>query len=287
MADRSRNFFIADRVRLMPTTPIREGSAQPIFILGFPRSGTTLAEQALAGHPRISAADELPFIEDLVQAIPRLFGSPLNYPEALSELWMGDNRFGLEMLRDLYLRKIELRGVIKAGSVWFTDKMPLNETHLGLISLVFPRSPLIHILRHPLDVILSAFSHSLTHGYFCASALETLAQHYVLVMNLVQHYRTELALRYLPVRYEDMVVDMAGSMRRMLDFIGESFDQRCVAFQDNRRLAHTPSYAQVSEKIYLRSRFRYRNYLKHLEPVIPIVQPIMERLGYGLEDDLE
>jgi tetratricopeptide (TPR) repeat protein len=287
LAERSRNFFIADRIRLMPTAAVREGSAQPIFILGFPRSGTTLAEQALASHPRISAADELPFIEDLTQATPRLFGSPLGYPEALSELWMGDNRFGLEILRDIYLRKVELRGVVETGSAWFTDKMPLNETHLGLISLVFPRSPLIHILRHPLDVILSAFSHNLTHGYFCASALETLAQHYVLVMSLVQHYRTELALRYLPVRYEEMVADVEGSVRRMLDFIGESFDERCVAFQDNRRLAHTPSYAQVSEKIYLRSRFRYRNYLRHLEPVIPIVQPVMERLGYGLDDDLE
>jgi tetratricopeptide (TPR) repeat protein len=281
MADRLRSFFIGDRIRLMPTTQIREGVAQPIFILGFPRSGTTLAEQALASHPRISAADELPFVEELADAIPRWFGSPLAYPEALSELWMGDNRFGLDILRDIYLRKVELRGVIEPGSAWFTDKMPLNETHLGLISLVFPRSPLIHILRHPLDVILSAFSHNLTHGYFCATALETLAQHYVLVMGLVQHYRAELALRYLPVRYEDMVEDMNGSVQRMLDFVGESFDERCVRFQDNRRLAHTPSYAQVSEKIYRRSRFRYRNYLKHLEPAISIVQPIMASLGYS------
>jgi hypothetical protein len=155
--------------------------------------------------------------------------------------------------------------------------------HLGLIALIFPRSPLVHILRHPLDVVISAFSHQLTHGYFCAYALETIAHHYVLVMDLVEHYRTEMALRYLPVRYENMVEDIAASVRRTLDFIGEPFDERCVNFQDNARLPQTPSYAQVKEKLHDRSRFRYRNYLRQLEPVIPIVQPVMDRLGYTLE----
>jgi alcohol dehydrogenase class IV len=155
--------------------------------------------------------------------------------------------------------------------------------HLGLITVIFPCSPLIHVLRHPLDVILSAFSHHLTHGYFCALALETVARHYVLVMELVEHYRTEMALRYLTVRYEDMVEDIAGSVRRMLDFIGEPFDLRCVSFHRNGRLPQTPSYAQVAEPLYDRSKFRYRHYLKHLEPVIPIVAPIISRLGYSLD----
>jgi tetratricopeptide (TPR) repeat protein len=283
IADRLRQFFVSDRLRLMPLASVREGCAQPIFVLGFPRSGTTLTEQALSGHPRISAGDELPFVNELSDMIPRLFGSPLSYPEALAELWMGDNRRGPDALRDTYLQKAELRGIIKPGSTYFTDKMPLNEMHLGLISLIFPGSPLIHILRHPLDVVLSVYSHHLTHGYFCAHALETIAHHYALVMDLVHHYRTQMALRYLPVRYEDMVADMSGSVRRMLDFIGESFDERCVNFQENRRLPHTPSYAQVTEKLYDRSRFRYRHYRKHLEPVIPVLKPVMDRLGYVLD----
>jgi tetratricopeptide (TPR) repeat protein len=283
IADRLRQFFVSDRLRLMPLASVREGSAQPIFVMGFPRSGTTLAEQALSGHPRISAGDELPFINELSDTLPRLFGSPLSYPEALAELWIGDNRRGPDAVRDAYLQKAELRGVIKQGDTYFTDKMPLNEMHIGLISLIFPRSPLIHILRHPLDVVLSAYSHHLTHGYFCAFALETIAQHYALVMDLVHHYRAQMALRYLPVRYEDMVGDMSGSVRRMLDFVGESFDQRCVNFQHNRRLPHTPSYAQVKQNLYDRSRFRYRHYRKHLEPVIPILKPAMDRLGYILD----
>jgi TPR repeat protein len=282
-AKRLRAFFVGGRVRLFPATPAAANSAQPIFILGFPRSGTTLVEQALSNHPGISAGDELPFINEFSETIPQLLGSPLSYPEALSELWMGDGRHGLELLRDVYLRKAVARRVAEPGTRWFTDKMPLNEMHLGLITLIFPRSPLIHVLRHPLDVILSAFSHHLTHGYFCALALETIARHYVLVMELVEHYRTEMALRYLPVRYEDMVEDIAGSVRRMLDFIGEPFDLGCVSFHRNGRLPQTPSYAQVAEPLYDRSKFRYRHYLKHLDPVIPIVAPMISRLGYTLD----
>jgi TPR repeat protein/tetratricopeptide (TPR) repeat protein len=282
-ARRLQQFFVGDRVRLLPLAPVRPQCAQPIFILGFPRSGTTLAEQALCGHPRIAGGDELPFINELSEAIPRLFASPLSYPEALAELWMGDQRRGLELCRDAYLQKVEMKGILNADVRWFTDKMPLNEMHLGLISLVFPHSPLVHILRHPLDVVLSAFSHHFSHGYFCAYGLETIARHYVLVMDLVQHYRTQMTLRYLPMRYEEMVEDMAGSVRRILDFIGEPFDDRCVNFQDNRRLPHTPSYAQVAEKLYVRSRFRYRHYMRHLEPVLPILQPLIDRLGYSVD----
>jgi tetratricopeptide (TPR) repeat protein len=280
MVDRLRQFFVGERLRLMPPCSSREDRAQPIFILGFPRSGTTLMEQALSSHSRISAGDELPFINECGDSVGRWFGSPLSYPEALAELWMGDNRRGLEELRDIYLRKVELRGIVRPGSAHFTDKMPLNEMHLGLIACIFPRSPLIHLLRHPLDIVLSVYSHHLTHGYFCAYELETIARHYVLVMDLVHHYRAQMALRYLPVRYEDLVDDVAGNMRRILDFIGEPFDERCVNFQENRRVPHTPSYAQVTEKVYDRSRFRYRHYLKHLEPVMPILKPAMDRLGY-------
>jgi TPR repeat protein len=282
LADRLRQFFVSDRLRLMPIASAREGHPQPIFILGFPRSGTTLTEQILSSHPRIAAGDELPFINEISDSISRLLGSPLTYPDALSELWLGDGRHGLESLRDAYLQRVAAMRIVDPASAWFTDKMPLNEMHLGLISLMFPQSPLIHILRHPLDVVVSAFSHHLTHGFFCAYDLETIARHYVLVMNLVQHYRQQMPLRYLPIRYEDMLDDMAGSVRRMLDFVGEPFDEKCVHFQDNRRLPRTPSYAQVSEKLYHRSRYRYRHYLKHLEPVIPILQPVIDHLGYSV-----
>src|SRR6202012_5447293 len=152
-------------------------------IVGFPRSGTTMVEQTLSAHPRISAGDELPFVNDITGLMPRMLGSPLAYPEALSDLWMGDQREGLDNLRDFSLQRARQLGLTQGGAKWFTDKMPLNETHLGLIGLLFPQAPIIHVLRHPLDVVVSVFSNHLTHSFYCAYALESIAQRYVLVMD--------------------------------------------------------------------------------------------------------
>ncbi len=282
LAGRLKSFFSENRLAILPRATPRPDMAQPIFILGFPRSGTTLVEQTLSAHPRISAGDELPFINEITDAMVRLLNSPLSYPEALAELWMGDRRKGLDELRDYYLERVRQLDIVEPGTAWFTDKMPLNETHLGLIALMFPRSPMIHVVRHPLDIVLSTFSNHLTHGFYCSYALETAARHFALTMDLVEHYRGQMTLRYLPIRYEDIVDDQEGATRRMLDFIGEPFDERCLAFHENRRYARTASYAQVTEKLYDRSRYRYRHYLKELEPAAAILEPVITRLGYPL-----
>ncbi len=276
-------FFIAGRMQSLPRAARRTDGAQPIFILGFPRSGTTLVEQTLSAHPRIAAGDELPLIEEIAGIVPRLLNSPLGYPDALAELWMGDQCAGLDILRDFYLHKVRRLGILGPRDAWFTDKMPLNETHLGLIGLIFPQAPLIHVIRHPLDVMVSAISNHFSHGLYCASTLETAARHYVRVMDLVEHTRAAMPLSYLPVRYEDMVADQERVVRLMLDFIGARFDKRCLRFHENTRYARTASYAQVTEKLYQRARNRYRNYRSHLEPVIPILQPTIERLGYKVD----
>jgi tetratricopeptide (TPR) repeat protein len=279
-ATRLRGFFTARRLATLPRAGVRRDVAQPVFVLGFPRSGTTLAEQTLTAHPRIAAGDELPIVHEITELMPRMLTSPLGYPEALAELWMGDHRDDLDNLRDHYLRRVAQLGIVPPGVAWFTDKMPLNETHLGLIALLFPDAPLIHVVRHPLDVVLSVFSNVLTHGYCCAYALESAARHYVLVSDLVEHYGQEMELRYLRLRYEDMVDDQEAQVRRLLAFIGADFDARCLAFHENRRYARTASYAQVSERLYDRSRFRYRHYVKELAPAVEILAPVIERLGY-------
>ena len=281
--DRLRRFFTGPRLALLPRAGVRPHVPQPIFILGFPRSGTTLVEQTLSAHPHIAAGDELPVIHEISQIMPRMLGSPLAYPEALAELWMGDQREGLDTLRDLYLQKVRQLGVLRDGATRFTDKMPLNETHLGLIALLFPEAPLLHVLRHPLDIMVSAFSNHFTHGFHCASALETAARHYVRVAELVAHYRAAMDMRYLAIRYEDIVSDQEASVEAMLRFVGEDFDPACLTFHRNSRYARTASYAQVTEPLYDHSVGRWRHYRQYLEPVIPILAPVMERLGYGLE----
>ena len=242
-----------------------------------------MVEQTLASHPLISAGDELPLINDLAGLAPRLLASPLTYPEALSELWLADQREGLDNLRDYYLQRARQLGALRDGAELFTDKMPLNETHLGLIGLVFPNAPIIHLVRHPLDVVLSVFSNHLTHGFFCAYDLISIAKHYALITELVDHYLNEMpSLKYRRVRYEDVIENQEGSVRDLLDFIGADFDARCLNFHENRRYARTASYAQVAQKLYDTSRFRYRSYLNELAPAIEILQPTINRLDYAV-----
>ncbi|WP_377807982.1 sulfotransferase [Azospirillum sp. A29] len=279
---RLTGFFVAPRLRLLPRPEMPAAGPQPIFIVGAPRSGTTLVEQILSAHPTVAAGDELPALPQLPQLIPQMLSSPLRYPEALSELWMGDQRDGLTRLRDEYLRRARAMITPLPGNSRFTDKMPFNELHLGLIALMFPTAPVVHVIRHPLDVVLSMMSQNLTHGFNCASDLETAAIHCRRMLELVAHYRTEIAVRYIPLRYESLVQDFEPNVRRLLDLAGLRFDRRCLRFDENRRHARTASYAQVTEKLYGRSVYRYRTYMRHLKPVIPILEPVIDSLGYSV-----
>jgi tetratricopeptide (TPR) repeat protein len=273
-------FFTRQRMTLIQKASVNRDMPQPIFVVGYPRSGTTMVEQTITAHPLISAGDELVFISDLARMGSRWVGSTLGYPQCLADLWMGDNRLVLDQFRDYYLKRAEQLGIFEEGATLFTDKMPLNETHLGLIHLVFPESPIIHVRRHPLDILLSNYANFLTHGFQQAFAVKSCAQHYVLIDDLVEHYKQQLDLKYLEVRYEDLVENQEPHVRRMLGFIGVDFDPRCLSFHENQRYARTASYAQVTEKLYDSSVFRYRHYRKHLDEAVAILKPSLERLGY-------
>jgi hypothetical protein len=225
----------------------------------------------------------LVFINDLARSAPRWLGSTLAYPEALADLWMGDNQLVLDQFRDHYLARAEQLGIFEPGARFFTDKMPLNEAHLGLIHLIFPHSPIIHVRRHPLDILVSNFSNFLTHGFNQAFDVTTIAKHFALTDGLVQHYRDQIDLRYLELRYEDLVQDQETHVRHMLDFCGLEFDPRMLSFHENQRYARTASYAQVTEKLYDSSVYRHRHYRKHLDEAVQILKPAIERLGYPAE----
>jgi tetratricopeptide (TPR) repeat protein len=280
LTERLKRFFTRQRMSLLPRASRNEAMPQPIFIVGYPRSGTTMVEQTITAHPLVSAGDELVFISDLARMGARWLASPLGYPECLADLWMGDNRLVLDQFRDYYLKRAEQLDIWEEGAKFFTDKMPLNETHLGLIHLVFPDAPIIHVRRHPLDILISNYSNFLTHGFNQAFDLKTSATHYVLIDELVQHYRQQLDLNYMEIRYEDLVEDQEPNVRRLLDFVGVEFDPRCLSFHDNQRYARTASYAQVTEKLYDSSVYRYRQYRKHLDEAVAILQPSLDRLGY-------
>jgi Flp pilus assembly protein TadD len=282
VADLTR-FFMRTRMKLIPRAERDESAPQPIFIVGYPRSGTTMVEQTLTAHPLITAGDELVFINDLTRIGPRWLGSPNRYPGCLTDLWMGDNQHVPNQFRDYYLKRSQELDLFQDGAKFFTDKMPLNETHMGLIHILFPHSPIIHVRRHPLDILTSNFSNFLTHGFNQAFDVKTIAQHYALVDGLVHHYKEQLDLNYLEVRYENLVADQEKYVRQMLDFIGVEFDPRCLSFHKNQRIARTASYAQVTEKLYDKSVFRYRHYRKYLDEAVAILRPTLTRLGYATE----
>jgi hypothetical protein len=139
------------------------------------------------------------------------------------------------------------------------------------------------MIRHPLDAVLSAYFNYLAHGDNCSYHLESAARHYALVFDLVQHYKANLQMRYLPLRYEDLVESPETHMREIYQFVGVEWDASCLEFHSNTRYARTASYAQVTEKLYTRSVYRYQHYIKHLEPVIPILEPAIVALGYSID----
>jgi tetratricopeptide (TPR) repeat protein len=283
LAARLKSFFTRGRLSLIPRADRDTRYPQPVFVVGFPRSGTTMIEQTITAHPEISAGDELVFINQLAHLGQRWLNSPRGYPEFLADLWIGDNQLAPNQFRDYYLGGAEQLGIMEKGARFFTDKMPLNETHLGLIHLVFPESPIIYVRRHPLDILISNFSNFLTHGFQQAFDLKTSASHYAMIDDLLEHYKRELDLKFLEVRYEDLVADQEKHVREMLAFIGVEFDPRCLSFENNQRYARTASYAQVTEKLYGSSVYRYRHYRKHLDEAVAILKPTLDRLGYSAD----
>jgi len=282
LAARLKSFFTAARIAHLPRATTRIDVPQPVFVVGFPRSGTTLVEHILTATPSIAAGGELPLLWEVTAAMPRLLDSPLSYPEALADLWLGDRSDGLESLRDHYLRRASRFGISPEPGL-FTDKMPLNETHLGLIALLFPDAPSIQVVRHPLDVVLSVYSNNLTHGFHCSAALETAARHYALIDGLIEHYRCETAMNIVRIRYEDLVRNPEPTIRSMLDFVGVPFAAAHLRAHENRRHAATASYAQVIEPLHARSLDRWQRYRAWLEPIVPILLPAIERLGYRVD----
>jgi tetratricopeptide (TPR) repeat protein len=255
---------------------------RPLFVTGFPRSGTTLVEQMLSMHPAIHAGGELTALS-LVEAQAQVrLGSAREYPDCLPDVAGPGNSGVLRELRDAYLDLARQAGAIEPGAKYFTDKATLNETRLPLIRLLFPDSPVVHVLRHPLDIVLSIFQNELRHPY--SLDIESIARHYVLVMSLVDDLLTGMPDRhYLRVRYEDLVQNPEPELRRLLDGIGEPWDPRCLEFQSSARVARTISYAQVRQPLYASSRMRWRRYRRQLEPIIPVLEPLAVRLGYSLE----
>lgn len=231
-----------------------------IFIVGMPRSGTTLVEQILSSHPQVEGLGERLLLPSVVQTIPQVLGSTLPYPQCMSE-FTGD---AANSLADAYMREVDAL-VGNAGHV--TDKMLQNYEHLGLIALLFPGARVIHCTRNPLDTCLSCYFVNFRSDSFAAYDLSILGLHYRQYERLMAHWRTVLDIPRMDVSYEDLIADQERVTRELLTFCGLPWDDSCLRFHETGRAVVTASYDQVRQPLYRRSAGRWKHYDRHLGPL--------------------
>lgn len=258
----------------------------PLFVTGFHRSGTTLAEQMLSSHPEIDAAGELDMLAELET---RLAGEMTNLPAVLETLLAKQNVRPLLDLRQQYLEYlVKKAGNISAqdipGKRWITDKSLFSMLHLPLIRLLFPDAAVIHVIRHPLDTLLSVYMQNFLWGNEWSMTMKDSAHAFSRTAQHVQRILPVLGgLRYLPVRYEALIAEPESHIRSMLALAGADYHSSCLDFHHNRRVARTASYEQVSRPIYQDSVRRYARYLPYIEPeVITGLHPVIESLHYTI-----
>jgi tetratricopeptide (TPR) repeat protein len=234
---------------------------RPVFIVGMPRSGTSLVEQILASHSQVYGGGELQVLAEMaVEATGRDPESNGRFPECLDSI---SQRIADRMAAD-YLRKID---ALDASATYVTDKMPLNFFYMGLISILFPESHVIHCTRDPMDTCLSCYLTCFSTGNEFAHELRHLGLFYRSYRPFIDHWQKTLNFPMLTVRYEDMVNDLEGQVRRMLEFLDLPWEQSCLDFHQTPRMVGTASRDQVRRPLYASSVGRWRNYEKHLGPL--------------------
>ena len=227
--------------------------ADPIFIVGLPRSGSTLVEQILASHSQVEATHEL-------FDLPRMVTEMTGYPDRLEDWTPGD-------FRRLGERYIAETSVYRTGKPFFVDKMPNNFRHIGLIHLMLPKSKIIDARREPMACCFSNLKQLFAAGQEFTYSMEDLARHYRSYLELMRHWDAALPGKILRVQYEDVVQDLDANVRRILNFCGLEFEPDCVEFYKTERSTRTASSEQVRRPIFRDSLLQWRNYEQWLGPL--------------------
>jgi tetratricopeptide (TPR) repeat protein len=244
----------------------------PIFIVGLPRSGSTLVEQILASHSQVDGTAELP---DIIELARRLSGKqrprdPSRYPAILHEL----DAAQLQALGEEYLARTRIQ---RRGAPFFIDKMPNNFPHIGLIQLILPNAKIIDTRRHPLACCFSAFKQLFATGQNFSYDLTDLGSYYADYVALMAHWDSVLPGRVLRVFYEETVRDTEAAVRRLLEYCGLPFEEACLRFYETERAVRTASSEQVRRPIY-------RDAIEHWQHFEPYLAPLRQALGSTLTD---
>ena len=237
-----------------------EPSKLPVFIVGMPRSGTSLVEQIIASHPQVHGAGELTFIGKISKTLHNHLDTDKFYPECMLDLDKDTTGF----LANEYLSEIKN---YSGGATRVTDKMPANFVHLGLISILFPQAFIIHCKRDPLDICLSMYFNNMAGPQGYALNLTDLGYWYLQYERLMDHWKKYLPVPILDVNYDDLVNNQKKSSQQLIEYIGLDWDDKCITFHETNRTVLTASNWQVKQPLYKTSLNRWKNYEKHLEPL--------------------
>jgi tetratricopeptide (TPR) repeat protein len=246
--------------------PFSSDTRSPLFIVGMPRSGTTLLASILSNHPSIATAGELPTLTDITAQLSTRIKDGEPYPFAVKQL---TTSVAGRIIRDYELR---LRRDSGPQIPYVIDKNPLNFRNLGFISLLFPKARIIHCTRQPFDTVLSNYFQRFPLHLDYAFDLPNIAHFYREYARLMAHWRTIPNVKFIEVGYEDMVSNTEPTARRMLNLLGLEWDDRCLTPHTNPFPVETASQWQVRQPIHRHSLGRWRHYEKHLAPVKEILQ---------------
>jgi tetratricopeptide (TPR) repeat protein len=269
------DFFTQEKFAALGQVFTPHDDLQPVFFVGFPRSGTTLMEQVLKAHPEIVTTDEVSPLQAVTGAMQRSGG----YPQGLDRLASGD----IARLRQ-YFRDFCRDNVGELEGKRLVDKLPLNILHLGLAKLLFPEAKIVVALRDPRDECMSCFMQKFKLNDAMANFLEieTTGLAYEAVMGLWLHYRTVLAGSWMEYRYEDLVENFDDTVSQVLDFIGVGWHADIGNYRQAaaQRAITTPSYRDVTAPVDDHAVARWRRYEQQLAPIFPVLAPFVETFGY-------
>ncbi|MEM7359352.1 MAG: sulfotransferase [Pseudomonadota bacterium] len=243
----------------------------PIFVVGLPRSGSTLIEQILASHSMVEGTSELPYMGRVATSLNRNRADGVNYPFAVRELKSSH----LTALGEDYLRRARIH--LHTDRPRFVDKMPNNFPTVGLIHKVLPNAKIIDARRYPLDSTLSCYRQLFAKGQTFVYDLEDIGEYFLEYQRLMDHWHETMPGRVLTVQYEDMVTDSEAQIRRLLDYCELPWEDACLDFHKTDRAVRTASSEQVRQPVYTSSVHFWRNYEEQLAPLIDILRPILGR----------
>ncbi len=250
----------------------------PVFMVGFPRSGTTLLDQIINSHSKVQVVEEQGSVDNVVSFFRNRYGYSLNSNVRLDAQ-------SVALLQKNYFAALRQYLHDAAGEI-IVDKLPLNTINIPAILNIFPDAKIIFSLRHPCDVVLSNFFQSYQGNSAMANFLTIAdsANLYAKVMDLWQLFVANIPMSYHMVKYESLVDNFNEEVEGLLNFLGLEWEDSILEYRDRakkRRIA-TPSRVSVSEKIYRSSKYRYKRYLPMLQPVVPTLEPYIRRFGYSV-----